>query len=105
MEEKITLSEEQAKRFITKLNNNIIEGLEELEKILQKELGLKNNWDFNIFDLIHYCYYANSLNIGANNDDQITDFDLCVDIDNIFNKLLKQLLDNFTNDFARIKCD
>ena len=98
--EKITLTEEQAERFIEKLNMGDIMGFDELGKILKEELQIKDSdLSYGIYDILNYCYCANALKVGTECDSQVGDMDFVVAVDNVYSQIKQKLFNCFTNDF------
>lgn len=99
MEEKITLSKEQAERFIQKFLKGDIYGFEELQNILEKELKIEDKiLEYTIFDLLRDTVAMNNmLVLGCEQTSELSN--LYTEIYTLYDKLKTKLFDSFTNDF------
>ena len=98
-EDKITLSGEQADRFIKNFTNGDIFGLEELYEILKKELEIEdNNMYYTIYDLLKDTIAMNNMYVwGCEETNGLGEY--YKDIEKLYDNLKEKLLNSFTNNF------
>ena len=100
--EKITLTEEQARRFMENFKKGDIWGLEELGKILKYELKINNSiTTFSIYDVIA-CVVNLNMAVEFLETYKNTPIDKCSQqIFDLYDKLKDCLFEQFTNDFTK----
>ena len=100
--EKITLTEEQAKRFIKEFCQGDIWGLYEIQKILKEEIKLKDiDNDYSIYDLIKDTIAMNNMYVwGCEDTSGLAYFG--EEIGNLYSGLKRKLFDSFTNDLDKL---
>ena len=101
MEEKITLTEEQAERFVYNFCQGDLLGLEELYKILKEEIKLRDtDNDYSIYDLLKDTIAMNNMYVwGCEDTDGLGDFG--EEIEKIYSGLKEKLFNCFTNDLDK----
>lgn len=102
MEEKITLTEEQANRFMKEFSMGDLMGFEELYKILKEELKIRDtDMDYTIFDLLKDTISVNSLFVwGIEDTGALEEF--YTEIETLYSGLKRKLFDSFTNDLDKL---
>ena len=100
--EKITLTEEQAKRFIREFCQGDIWGLYEIQKILKEEIKLKDiDNDYSIYDLIKDTIAMNNMYVwGCEDTNGLAYFG--EEIEKLYNGLKRKIFDSFTNDLDKL---
>lgn len=102
MEEKITLTEEQANRFIKNFCSGDLSGFEELYKILKEELKIRDtDMDYTIYDLLKDTMAVNNLYVwGIEETGELEEF--YTEIETLYSGLKRKLFDSFTNDLNKL---
>lgn len=100
-EEKITLTEEQEKRFMKEFMQGEIWGLEEIFKILKEEIKLRDTDNYyTIYDLIKDTIAMNNMYVwGCEDTNGLGEF--YEKIEKLYSDLKAKLFNSFTNDFEK----
>ena len=100
-EEKITLTEEQEKRFMKEFMQGEIWGLEEIFKILKEEIKLRDTDNYyTIYDLIKDTISMNNMYVwGCEDTDGLGEF--YKEIEKLYSNLKIKLFNCFKNNFDK----
>ncbi len=100
-EEKITLTQEQEKKFMQEFMQGEIWGLEEIFRILKQEIKLRDtDNDYTIFDLIKDTISMNNMYVwGCEDTNGLGEF--YEEIEKLYTNLKTKLFNSFTNDFEK----
>lgn len=101
-EEKITLTKEQARRFMKEYSQGDIWGFYEIQKILKEEIKLRDTDNYyTIYDLLKDTIAMNNMYVwGCEDTNGLEDFG--EEIEKIYSGLKEKLFNCFTNDLDKL---